>query len=63
MSAAQAILTALLQALPQLWTLIQSELSGGTPSTDAQVQAIFAQFGVEEATVTALIAQLQSEGK
>ena len=62
-----AILEALLAIAPQLFTLVQQQ-QAGTTVTDAQVQALFTAYGVEEATATQstasqLIASLQAQGK
>ena len=57
-----AILEALLAIAPQLFTLVQQQQAGSTV-TDAQVQALFTAYGVEEATATQLIASLQAQGK
>lgn len=58
----QALLTAILEIAPQLFTLVQQELSGAVV-TDAQVQALFTAYGVEAALATQLIASLQAKGK
>lgn len=62
MSEVQAILTALLNIAPQLFALVQQELSG-TAVTAAQVQAVFTQYGVDEATTAALIVAAKAAGK
>jgi hypothetical protein len=63
MSTAASILTALLNVAPQLFALIQQELSGGPAVTDAQVQALFTAYGVEESVAVALVATLKAQGK
>jgi hypothetical protein len=60
---AAAILEALLSIAPQLFTLVQTELTGGPAVTDAQVQALFTAYGVEESTAAALVASLKAQGK
>jgi len=56
-----AILSALLSVTPQLFALFQKQQAGGTV-TDADVQALFTQYGVEEAVATQLIAQMKAAG-
>ena len=62
MSTAAQILEALLAIAPQLFTLVQQEFSG-TTVTDAQVQALFTAYGVEEAIAAQLLATLKAQGK
>jgi hypothetical protein len=59
---AQAILAAILEIAPQLFALVQQELSG-TTVTDAQVQALFTAYGVEAGVAANLIATLKAQGK
>jgi hypothetical protein len=57
-----ALLTALLEIAPQLFSLIQQQTAGATV-TDAQVQALFTAYGVEADIASKLIATLQAQGK
>lgn len=57
-----ALLEALLAIAPQLFSLLQQKLGGATV-TDAQVQALFTAYGVEEAIAAQLIATLKAQGK
>lgn len=60
---AAAILEAILAIAPQLFTLVQGELTGGSTVTDAQVQALFTAYGVEAGVASALINSLSAQGK
>lgn len=60
MSEIEALLTALLNIAPQLFALFQAQ---GTTVTSAQIQAVFTQYGVDEATTAALIAAAKAAGK
>ena len=57
-----ALLEAILAITPQLFALFQSQTAGATV-TDAQVQALFTAYGVEEAIAAQLVATLKAAGK
>ena len=58
----EAILSALLAIAPQIFNFIQQKNSGVTV-TDAQVQALFTTYGVEEGVAAQLVSTMQAAGK